>query len=289
MKKIFLSRVFLLGIVALANGKTLSMPLHEVQTCGFTSSGTYTSSFKSAEDLKGWTKFRAIPQKVDDWSVGAGKAFHDYAAGYTLQEKRVDDWLISPAFTVDKGAQLDSVVFKNVGMMMSVKEGDTIGVYLLHGSPNPNLAPQKDLLVDVRGDNYKPYAMMSCKNIPLVAGDEPCYIAFRYQNQEFESYWYSIGFYHLALSGVKKTSGVELVTDNQLPIEIVATHANSVHISGLTGESHISLIDLSGRCVDTRSCNAPAFLLDLSAHPTGVYFVSVETQGNRMVKKIMKP
>ena len=296
MNKITFSTVAFLSLGNLFYGQSSAMALQNSQTCetgnfetnGFTAGGTYTSSFNTAEDLKGWTQFRVIPQKVYAWAAGSGEVVHDYAPGYTLKNNQADDWYVSPAFNIEKGAQLDSIVFKNFGMMSDVQNGDTIGVYLLHGNSNPALATKKKLLIDIRGENYKPYEMMSCKSISLEGGDEPCYIALRYKNDVFTSRWYTIGFYHIALSGIKQTSGVDAVASDQTPFKIVSALNNQVNISGLTGVSRISLIDFSGRCIDACNCNASTCLFDISSFPSGVYIVNVESNGKRMVKKIIK-
>lgn len=69
-----------------------------------------------------------------------------------------------------------------------------------------------------------------------------------------------------------------------------ATDATVLTLSGMNGEVEVTVIDLNGRTVASRSLNCDGdcqLRLDLATLPAGDYFVRVQSEGNSFVKKLI--
>lgn len=174
--------------------------------CGLSSSAQdyYYSGFDNATEQAGWVEYKKAATTFSHWNYTAFGAYtdpnciqHDFSpsAGITL----TDNWFVSPAFDLSEGGTLDSLRYKFSGF--SVPEvGDTIAVYLLTGSQDPDLATSKQLLFDFRGPDYVTddvYRILM--DIPLTPTTETAYLAIRYRNSNCSSNWLTVNFDNVAV------------------------------------------------------------------------------------------
>ncbi len=117
----------------------------------------YYSGFDNAEQKAGWTEYQTASTEFSHWNYATFGAHsdpsfisHDYSpsTGITL----TDNWFVSPGFSIADGGKLDSVWYKFSGFSTPT-DGDTIGIYLLSGSQDPDTATRL-LLYDFRGEDY---------------------------------------------------------------------------------------------------------------------------------------
>ena len=98
--------------------------------------------------------------------------------------------------------------------------GDTIGVYLLNGSQDPDLATSIQLLFDFRDAEYindNTYRLQT--GLVLPAMGELSYIAIRYRNSDCSSNWLSVFFDNVAISGNGGT-GVDTLNADESNLSI---------------------------------------------------------------------
>ena len=219
-----------------------------------------------------------IPTQVPPMSLS-----HDYApaTGITL----VDDWYISPAFEIPNGGNLDSVRYMFSGFSVP-GAGDTVAIYLLQGSPDPDLAT-KVLLFDFRDGEYTADNTYRTKtDLSLDAYSGMSYIAFRYRNSDVGTYWLTVHFDDVSISGntasVSDLSSVETIkaypnpTKGELFIENASNQIESIQIIDTRGAVQLNMNDIQHELVK----------LDLSHLGSGIYFVEVQSQEGIVSKRI---
>jgi hypothetical protein len=165
----------------------------------------YYSGFDNAAERAGWQIFRTGENALANWSNPSVGGFsptscisHDYAP--STGASVADDWYVSPGFLIPLGGGIDSVRYFFSGFSVPADD-DTIGIFLLTGSPNPASATSITLLVDFRGSLYQPDATYRLLNgIYLSATQEMAYIAFRYRNAQVSSTWLTVQFDNIAIS-----------------------------------------------------------------------------------------
>lgn len=59
-------------------------------------------------------------------------------------------------------------------------------------------------------------------------------------------------------------------------------------ISGVSGETHIKVVDASGRTVLNNSAQTPEIKIYMENYPSGVYFISAESDGRQQQFRIVK-
>lgn len=165
----------------------------------------YYTGFDDASERAGWRIYRTGENALANWAIGTVGGFsptsainHDYApsTGATL----ADDWYVSPGFLLPEGGTLDSVRYYFSGFSVPADD-DTIGIFLLTGSQDPEAASSITLLADFRGDEYVADATYRLLNeIALAPTPDSAFIAIRYRNAEVSSRWLTVRFDNIAIS-----------------------------------------------------------------------------------------
>jgi hypothetical protein len=253
----------------------------------------YYSGFDNATERAGWQIFRTGEDALANWSIATVGGFsptscisHDYApsTGATV----ADDWYVSPGFLIPAGGSLDSVRYLFSGFSVPADD-DTIGIFLLTGSQNPELATSITLLADFRGDLYQPDATYRLLNsILLPATQETAYIAIRYRNSQVSSSWLTVRFDNVAISGLTssvETPSSELITSvypnpctDVLNIEH-SSDANTLELRDYLGRTfqHINII--SGQSQTA---------LQLQNLTSGFYYITVQQDGQTFSRGFVK-
>ncbi len=166
----------------------------------------YYSGFDNSNQQEGWTEYKTASLEFSHWNIASANAFsdpncisHDYspATGITL----TDNWFVSPGFSIETGGTLDSIRYMFSGFSTPL-EGDTIGVYLLNGSQNPELATSIQLLLDFRGEEYiTDFQYRQKSDIALPPSPGLSYIGIRYRNTDCSSKWLTVNFDNIAVNG----------------------------------------------------------------------------------------
>lgn len=162
----------------------------------------YFSGFDNAGEQTGWTEIRVGHEnEFYEWQYTTAMPYsapncvvHNYPVG---GQDLVDDWFISPEFDFTGGGMLDSLRYSFAGFGVP-GAGDTIAVYLLNGSQDPDVAT-KTLLMDFRGGNYVgdgAWRRLDPTVIPAQSGES--YIAIRYSTIVN---WLDVRFDNIAISG----------------------------------------------------------------------------------------
>ena len=142
-------------------------------------------TFNSKEQAKDWKQYRLGDTEGPGWAIYNG-LYHDYAPG--MKVGAADDWLVSPPLEINQEGKIDSIEFWNVGFMSRMGDNDTIALYMLTGSRDPREATAREVLLDVRGDNYlsMDQTHLVRKDIAIPQTDGAVYLAFRYLNTKFD-------------------------------------------------------------------------------------------------------
>lgn len=146
---------------------------------------TYFTGWDNTSEQAGWTEYElGASSTINDWDYemnstisAPNQLVHYYPVGGTSV---TDDWFVSPAFNFSAGGSIDSLMYKFLGFGTPMA-GDTIAIYLLNGSPDPNLATRQ-LLKIYQGADYQnddTWRLESNLSIPAISGNS--YIAFRYK------------------------------------------------------------------------------------------------------------
>ena len=146
---------------------------------------TIPFTFNSKEQAKDWKQYRLGDTEGPGWAIYNG-LYHDYAPG--MKVGAADDWFVSPPLEINQEGKIDSIEFWNVGWMYRMGDNDTIALYMLTGSQNPREAASREVLLDVRGDNYlyMDQTHLVRKDIAIPQTDGAVYLAFRYLNTKFD-------------------------------------------------------------------------------------------------------
>ena len=114
-------------------------------------SQTYKTGFDNMTEQSGWAQYRVgVIDPFYEWEYSAFEALsnpncilHNYPVGGT---EVTDDWFVSPVFDFSEGGMIDSVWHRFSGFGLPLA-GDTIAIYLINGSADPELAASKTCLL----------------------------------------------------------------------------------------------------------------------------------------------
>ncbi|MFA6200557.1 MAG: T9SS type A sorting domain-containing protein [Bacteroidales bacterium] len=255
----------------------------------------YYSGFDDASQKAGWTEYKKAATTFSHWGYASSGAYsapncvgHDYSpsTGITL----TDNWFVSPAFSISNGGKLDSIRYGCSGYSQP-EAGDTVAIYLLNGSQDPDLATSKLLLFDIRGDEYvNDYTFHLKANIDLPSYSGLSYIAIRYRNTDCSSKWLSVGFDNIAISG--NNSGLNDLETNSTIINLYPNPANdkaTLEIKGLTKAADIIVYDINGRKVKQYNLNAGQRELEIDVNDLakGVYEIKIISDKDSVAKKLI--
>lgn len=258
---------------------------------GFSFGQTYYTGWDNASEQSGWMKYESgVTNSLNEWSydpipstISSPNALtHYYPVGGT---NVTDDWHVSPLFDFSNGGNIDSIYFKFSGFGTPLA-GDTIGIYLLHNSPNPNLASSRiplKIYSDTNYQNDNVWRLETDIPIPAISGD--CYIAFRYKTIVN---WLDVMFDNVSISENLNTSSTDYEY-RQTPV----IYPNPVYdrlqidLSSIRKPiSSLSVYNLQGQKMKIERRNN---YLDVSSLQGGIYFLQIESEGNFYpIQKILK-
>jgi hypothetical protein len=161
----------------------------------------YSTGFDNATQQDGWQQYRqGAADPFYDWNFQSSQAYsaptclmHNYPVGGSAA---TDDWFVSPSFAIPTGGMLDSLRYAFSGFGLPAA-GDTVFLYLLNGSPDPDLAT-KTILYEFSGPDYQndnTWRLLEPVMLPAQSGNS--YFAFRYRTV---NNWLDVRFDNLAIS-----------------------------------------------------------------------------------------
>ena len=248
-------------------------------------SQSYYTGFDSPEEQSGWTVYRkGVISMFENWDFTTGTPHtapnclsHYYPVGGS---QVMDDWMVSPPFDFSQGGTIDSVWHRFSGFGTPFAD-DTIAVYLLEGSPDPDLAT-KTMILDYTANYVADATWTSNLNINVPAVNGPAYLAFRYSTTVN---WLDVKFDNITVTPTS-TASIQ-----QQSIENIEVYPNPVtdqlqikhEINDL---KEITVINLVGEVV--MIVNPKANSIDLSSLLSGHYFVRFKSQSDMITKRIVK-
>ncbi len=251
----------------------------------------YRTGWDNSSEQSGWTEYElGVMSATNDWSFepntpisSPNSAMHYYPVGGT---NVTDDWLVSPMFDFSNGGQIDSLSYRFFGFG-TPQTGDTIALYLLNGSPDPNLATSKQqlkLYTDATYQNDNTWRTDVNLNIPATSGSS--YLAIRYKTIVN---WLDAAFDNLKVTANFNTSSQSFKNEYHR-IELYPNPAHNlirIKQNGQLGSiTKVTVRDVAGRRVYSSTNNDA---IDLSTLPIGLYFARIETSKKLIFsKKIIK-
>jgi len=254
----------------------------------------YYTGFDDDAQKADWVEYKLAATTFSHWqSVGVGGAFsapsaigHDYSpsTGITL----TDNWYVSPGFMIANGGSLDSIRYAFSGFSVP-EEGDTVGLYLLNGSPDPQLSTSQTLLFDFRGDDYNTDATYRIKTaIDLPASIDSSYLAIRYRNTDCSSKWLTVNFDNIAFSENPPVLGLNNLENSLDEINVYPNPSSGVfNIDTKNQINSIKIYNAIGEIVYSNKELDPERPINISDYGKGIYFITYIIGVKSYTKKIM--
>ena len=249
---------------------------------------TYYTGWDSPTEISDWIEVRKGDQGFYEWIYENNNPLspdsvlmHYYPVGGNLP---TDDWFVSPGFDFFGGGQIDTL-WKNFGGFGLPMAGDTIALYLLNGSSDPDLATKTILynFTDSVYQNDNVWRKDSSISIPPTSGSS--YIAFRYYTT---NNWLDVKFDNLTITGIPETTSIDEY-EPELEISIFPNPSRtlvSISYDGFETQDilNLNLLNASGQIVQTLNPNATTH--NISNLAKGLYFVVAQTEQHRIVKSL---
>lgn len=247
----------------------------------------YYSGFDSAAERIGWNQFRLGQDDTFDFGFNGfdtvsdpNSLYHDYpVGGITL----TNDWFVSPEFALSNGGSIDSIWINTSGLG-TPQIGDTIAIYALYGSNDPELASSKILLASITDSIYsKQSAWEYYTDIDIPASSEPCHIGINYQTV---NNWLTIRIDNIYISEANATS---LESQDEKQISFYPNPANQVVFINKDEDLQIDKLevyDYRGILI-YRTFNV-VDKLDISQFESGLYFIKTYVEREQKIFKILK-
>jgi hypothetical protein len=249
----------------------------------------YATGFDNTAEQSGWQQFqKGAVSGFEEWNYEASNAYsapnalvHMYPVG---GQDPTDNWFVSPAFNISAGGSLDSMRYYFSGFG-TPQAGDTVGVYLLQGNADPDLATSAMMLHQFTGANYQnDYTWRLLAPIALSAQAGNSYLAIRYKtiNNWLDVRFDNIAISRISLAGISETALADiLVYPNPVSNQQVQVQFDAAQFQGSTLD--LVLYNASGQRVRSVAVTsnmpvslslAPGFyayqLQDASAAPVAI-------------------
>lgn len=245
----------------------------------------YFCDFSNPTQNAAWQQFRtgSLATPVYQWEIGGQNArlSHDYPVGASSNDT-TKDWFVSPAFDFSSGAEL-AFKFNISAFAGHSQPQDEIGVYLLTGSPNPELATISHL-ADLTGYASTDMSFRDTSGIIILPTSGDVYIAFYYQTTND---WITAGIDSVSISS--GATGMKTLLPKEVKMEISPNPAQSTVRVLLTEECHnarLTIMDMSGRVLKNMDVNGQYADMDISDMASGVYQVRLQTGKHLFTKKL---
>ena len=252
-------------------------------------SQTYKTGFDDAAEQNGWTQYRVgVEDPFYEWEFITSEAHsapncivHNYPVGGT---EITDDWFVSPVFDFSEGGMIDSVWhrFSGFGLPMA---GDTVAIYLLNGSQDPELATSMTMLFNYVDTSYMNDGIWTLNTeimIPNTSGES--YIGFRYKTIVN---WLDVRFDDVSITSNNSTG----IKDNILANSDITIFPNpssdyiNIRIDENLTIKTITLFDLKGKVLKSFNKNNKSFIInDLKS---GFYLLKINTEEGTIAKKLL--
>lgn len=236
------------------------------------STTSFSTGFDTQAEQDAWSVYRKGDLSSYSWSytnIGAYSApscvYHDYPVGGT---NLTDDWFVSPAFSMNHGGEVDSIRHQFSGFGVP-GAGDTVALYLLVGSPDPDLASEKIRLFDFRGTDYTGDGLWRTQagiSIPPTSGT--CYLAIRYSTIVN---WLSVRFDNIAFHSTQ-FAGIPETTTETIRLFPNPSNGNIQVLQAKEEPLKLEVYDLTGKKVWTSSKSDISYELPLE---TGTYICHI--------------
>jgi hypothetical protein len=249
----------------------------------------YYSGFDNVAQNAGWIEYQKAEETFCHWGPGYAYSLpngigHGFApsSGITL----IDNWFVSPAFSIINGGKLDSIRYMFSGYSQPLS-GDTIALYLLNGSQDPSLASSKILLFDFRNTEYIPdytYRIKTSIILPSLNGSS--YLAIRYRNSDCSHNWLTVNFDNIAISG--NSVGVDELNPSVYKVNIYPNPAkNNLTIETNSNiKQSVEFYNFVGKLVyNAILCNNTT--IDITNFQRGVYILKLKTNKETEVRRFV--
>lgn len=252
---------------------------------------TFATGFDSPQEKAGWQQFRkGDPPLLSfyEWiytGIGAYSApeclMHNYpVAGMVL----TDDWYVSPVLSLAGGGVIDSVWHAFTGFGMP-GNGDTVALYLLVGSPDPDLASSVLLLQDYRGTDYMNDGIWrKTEGILLPSVTSDAYLAFRYSTVVN---WLDVKFDNIGLTLNNPPNHVPEISGKSFCYLYPNPAKERINIKYTGDYDRLTVYDPMGRILLHQDKQTDA--LDIAGWASGTYIVEIQSaSGERYRRKFIK-
>ncbi len=249
----------------------------------YTNAQTYTTSFDDAASQTGWTVSRkgheAISSIWDFTTASTHTGSHCLSHHYPVGGNSIlDDWFVSPEFDFSFGGSIDSIWHHFSGFSTPTGE-DTIAIYLLVGSPDPDLAASKTILLNYNDNYVADNTWTLNSNIVIPQTTSGAYIAIRYKTIVS---WLDVKFDDITISQVELNS-IPPVEPSQTGL-VVYPNPSKGHLFVLmdnTNATDLKVYSIQGQLI--QSYTEIKGSLDLNLE-TGTYLIR---SGNSIKKVII--
>lgn len=255
----------------------------------------YYSGFDNAQQQAGWKEYElGATDDTYHWALTGFNAFtppsclaHYYPVGGSQQ---TDDWYISPEFDFEQGGLIDSLRYSFTGFG-TPNTGDTIALYLLTGSDNPDQASAKIVLYNFTDSNYTNddvWRKLDSLEIPPTSGKS--YLAFRYTTV---NNWLDVKIDNLSISGMGTNALDQLQANPGVSVFPNPTN-NYLNINWEKGpvKPGITILDGRGRIMIENAVSKQfinSVQISVSDLTPGIYFLQLtDAAGNRFTEKFIK-
>lgn len=268
--------------------KTLTFLFMSMISLGAMAQTEYYTGWDNPTENAGWTQIKKGDTGPYEWELDATSSVspdsciaHYYPVGGSVP---TDDWFVSPVFDFSAGGWIDTL-WHNYNGFGTPMAGDTIVLYLLNGSSDPDLATKTALYSFTDSTYNADNTWYELLMIPVgtFAGDS--YLAFRYYTT---NNWLDVKFDNLKVTAFS-TAGVStnLLTTS---IDIYPNPANTEVTFTISGElrsdlTSIKILNSLGQIVEQLSVNTNK--IDLSAYESGIYFLELSTNTARFTERFI--
>lgn len=248
----------------------------------------YYTGWDNTSENAGWTLMQKGDVGLYHWETDISTSVspdsclaHYYPVGGTVP---TDNWFISPAFDFSAGGWIDTL-WHNYSGFGTPMPGDSIVLYLLNGSSDPDIAT-KTVLYSFSDSTYTPdNTWYENLMIPVGTHAGSSYLAFRYYTT---NNWLDVKFDNLFVTSFSTASLKENVKDEQ--IKIYPNPANqfvNIDISNdFSNElESITVFDNTGSMVREIETNQKS--IDVSQFESGIYFLHFTTEQKQIVQKLI--
>lgn len=266
---------------------TFSLGLTNRQAYGQTPPLPYYENFDTSATAR-WTAYQLGTTNPDDfpWNI---TVHNPYSQAFSMMHTcntgtaQANDWTVCKnSFSFATGGKIDSIRSWITGTQPPAT-GDTIGIYLLTGNRDPDLASAKILLHDFRGSNFQTGSWVKTTNITIPPTPGTSYIAFRYKTA---NNCINIFLDNMRLSGNAAT-GITPVFKADEDFKTVPNPViNNLAIQTKEQFEIINIYDVVGRKVFTQFFQPT---INIAALQQGTYILElIGKNGQRGIQRIVK-